>query len=64
MTGGQQLYALKKELVDTKKMTIKQFNDAIYSEGSLPIELLRVILTNQPIKRDFSTQWRFYDIKK
>ncbi len=64
MTGGQQLYALKKELVDTKKMTIKQFNDAIYSEGSMPIELLRVILTNQPIKRDFSTQWRFYDIKK
>lgn len=60
MTGGMQLYALKKELVDTKKMTIKQFNDAIYSEGSMPIELLRVILMHQPIKRAFSTSWRFY----
>jgi hypothetical protein len=64
MTGGMQLYALKKELVDTKKMTLKQYNDAIYSEGSMPIELLRVILTNQPITKDFKTNWRFYDIKK
>ncbi|MES2005863.1 MAG: DUF885 family protein [Bacteroidota bacterium] len=64
MTGGMQLYAMKKELVDTKKMTLKQYNDAIYSEGSMPIELLRAILTNQPIKKDFTTNWRFYDINK
>ncbi len=64
MTGGMQLYALKKELVDKKKMTLKQFNDAIYSEGSMPIELLRAILINQPIKKDFKTNWRFYDISK
>jgi hypothetical protein len=64
MTGGMQLYALKKELVDTKKMTLKQYNDAIYAEGSMPIELLRVILTNQAITKDFKTNWRFYDIKK
>ena len=64
MTGGMQLYAMKKELVDTKKMTLKQYNDAIYSEGSMPIELLRAIITNQPLKRDFKTNWRFYDINK
>lgn len=64
MTGGMQLYALKKELVDSKKMTLKQYNDAIYSEGSMPIELLRVILTDQKITKDFKTNWRFYDIKK
>ena len=64
MTGGIQLYAMKKELVDSKKMTLKQYNDAIYSEGSMPIELLRVILTNQPIKKDFKTGWRFYDLNK
>ncbi len=64
MTGGMQLYALKKELVDKKKMTLKQFNDAIYAEGSMPIELLRAILMNQPIKKDFKTNWRFYDIAK
>jgi hypothetical protein len=64
MTGGMQLYAMKKELVDTKKMTLKQYNDAIYSEGSMPIELLRAILTNQSIPRDFKTNWRFYNVNK
>lgn len=60
MIGGLQLYALKKELVDSKKMGIKQFNDAILRENSMPIEMLRAILIKQPLKRDFKTSWRFY----
>ncbi len=61
MTGGLQFYALKKELVDSKKMTYKQFHDAILKENSMPVELVRAILTNQKLKRDYSAQWRFYD---
>ncbi len=60
MMGGIQLYALKKELVDGKKMTMKQFNDAILRENSMPIEMLRAILIKQPLKKDFTTNWRFY----
>lgn len=60
MIGGLQLMALKRELVDTKKMTYKQYHDAIFHENELPIEMLRAILTNQPLKKDFKTQWRFY----
>jgi uncharacterized protein (DUF885 family) len=60
MIGGLQLMALKKELVDTKKMTYRQYHDAIFHENELPIEMLRAILTNQPLKKDFKTQWRFY----
>jgi hypothetical protein len=60
MIGGLQLYALKKELVDSKKMTIKQYNDAILRENCMPIEMLRAILIRQPLKRDFQTNWRFY----
>ena len=63
MIGGMQLYSLKKELVDTKKMTYKQFHDAIFRENALPIEMLRAILINQPIKADYKTSWRFYDLK-
>jgi uncharacterized protein (DUF885 family) len=63
MIGGLQLYNLKKELVDTKKMTYKQYHDAIFAENALPIEMLRAILTNQNIKKDFKTSWRFYDGK-
>lgn len=60
MIGGLQLYALKKELVDTKKMGIKAFNDAILRENSMPIEMLRALIIKQPLKRDFKTNWRFY----
>lgn len=61
MVGGLQFYALKKELVDTKKIGLKQYHDAILQENALPIEMLRAILTNQNLKKDFKTQWRFYD---
>lgn len=60
MIGGLQFYALKKELVDSKKMSHKQFHDAILQENAIPVELLRVLLTHQPVKRDFITNWRFY----
>ncbi len=60
MIGGLQFYALKKELVDTKKMTYKQYHDAILNENNIPIEMLRAILTNQPLKKNFTTNWRFY----
>jgi uncharacterized protein (DUF885 family) len=61
MVGGLQFNALKKELVDTKKMTIKEFHDAILRENAMPLELLRVLLTNQVVTRDFKTDWRFYE---
>ncbi len=60
MIGGLQFMALKKELVDTKKMTYKQYHDAILRENAMPIEMLRALLTNQPLKRDFKTNWKFY----
>ncbi|MFC0773489.1 DUF885 family protein [Terrimonas alba] len=63
MIGGLQLYSLKKELVDSKKMTYKQYHDAIFLENAMPIEMLRAILTNQNLEKDFKTSWRFYDIK-
>ena len=63
MVGGMQFYALKKELVDSKKMTIKAFHDAILRENAMPIEMLRALLTKQSLKRDFTTSWHFYNYK-
>ncbi len=60
MVGGLQFMALKKELVDTKKMTLKAYHDAILHENQLPIELLRATLINQSLNKDFKTNWRFY----
>lgn len=60
MVGAFQFYALKKELVDSGKMTYKQYHDAVLQENSMPVEMVRAILTNQPLKRDFKTTWKFY----
>ncbi|MBS1627312.1 MAG: DUF885 family protein [Bacteroidetes bacterium] len=60
MTGAFQFYALKKELVDSGKMSYKQFHDAILKENNIPIELLRAILMHQKLKRDYTTNWKFY----
>lgn len=60
MTGAFQFYALKKELVDSGKMTYKQYHDAVMRENSMPVEMVRAILTNQPLTADFKTSWKFY----
>ncbi len=59
MIGGMQFYAMKKELVDSGKMTYKQYHDAVLRENSMPVEMVRAILTNQELTRDFRTKWKF-----
>ena len=63
MTGALQFYALKKELVDSGKMTMKQYHDAVMRENAIPVEMLRMILTNTPPPKEFKTSWRFYSVK-
>ena len=60
MLGALQFYALHKELVDSGKMTNRAFHDAMYREGNIPIEMLRLALNEQKIARDYQTSWKFY----
>lgn len=60
MMGGLQFYNLHKDLVGSKKMTDKQYHDAILHEGAIPIEMDRAILTNQKLTTDFKSNWRYY----
>lgn len=62
MIGGLQFYALKKELVDGGKMTVKQYHDAVMQENMMPVEMVRAILTGQNLSKDFKTNWRFYKL--
>jgi uncharacterized protein (DUF885 family) len=61
MIGGLQFYAMKKELVDSGKMTYKQYHDAVMHENAMPVEMVRAIITNQPLKKDFKSNWKFYN---
>jgi hypothetical protein len=59
MVGGLQFYGLRKELVVSGKLTEKEFHDRILREGSIPVEIVRAILTGQTVSEDFKTSWRF-----
>lgn len=60
LIGGLQQYYLHRDLVDSKKMTNRQFNDALLHENRIPIEMIRAILINQKLTRDYKTSWKFY----
>ena len=58
MLGGLQLMGLRRELVDTGTMSEREFHDAVLAANSMPIELLRALLTNTPLERDHEPAWR------
>jgi len=60
MMGGLQIRALHKELVGGGKMTDREFHDRVLQAGSMPIEALRALLTDQPLTRDYKAQWKYY----
>jgi len=60
LLGGIQLRGLRKELVESGKMTDRGFHDAILEENSIPIEMVRASLTKQKLTRDFTSNWKFY----
>jgi hypothetical protein len=61
MLGALQFRALRHELVDSGKMTNRQYNDAILTENMMPIPILRAILTEEKPTPDWKPHWRFLD---
>ena len=61
MMGGLQFRALRHELVDGGKMTVRQYHDALLHQGPIPVEMIRAILENRPLTRDFVPSWKFAD---
>lgn len=59
MLGGLQFRALHKDLVQNGKMSNITFHDRILKENCMPVEMVRALLTNQPLTEDFSTKWKF-----
>ncbi|WP_111309920.1 DUF885 family protein [Confluentibacter sediminis] len=58
MTGGLQFYALKNEML-AKGWTEKQFHDRVLKENMMPIELLRSLIQELPLNKNYKTQWKF-----
>ncbi|KAJ5141771.1 hypothetical protein N7526_002766 [Penicillium atrosanguineum] len=60
MLGALQIYALRKEVVDKHYMAEKVFHDRFLKENRMPIELVRALIMDQPLSRDYQTSWKFY----
>ena len=60
MMGGLQFYNLHHDLVDSGKMTNRAFHDSILKEGPIPVEMVRAILTNQKLEKEYRPSWKFY----
>jgi hypothetical protein len=60
LLGGLQFRALHRELVESGKMTNKQFHDTILRNNSIPVEMVRAILTNEKLEKDYTSRWKFY----
>jgi len=59
MIGGMQFRTLRRELVESGRMTDRAFHDAVMQGGRMPVGMVRARLTDQPITRDFTSTWRF-----
>lgn len=60
MIGGIQLRALHHEMVDSGKMTERDFNDTVLTYNAIPIEFIRAGIENVPLRRDQPASWEFY----
>jgi uncharacterized protein (DUF885 family) len=60
MLGGLQFRELHRELVDSGRMSNREFHDAILKENCIPVDMVRAILTDGPLTRDYETGWKFY----
>ena len=63
MMGGLQFRSLHNELVGSGRMTNKAFHDAILQGGAMPVEMVRAMLTNAPLTRDYEAQWLYRGAK-
>ncbi|MFL5342001.1 MAG: DUF885 family protein [Gemmataceae bacterium] len=60
MLGGLQIRSLREELVESGKMTERDFHDAILRENRIPIALVRASLKGGKLTRELPTTWLFY----
>lgn len=59
LIGGLQFRSLHQELVESGRMTARDFHDRVLQGGRMPVEMVRARLTGQTLTRDYRTRWRW-----
>jgi uncharacterized protein (DUF885 family)/dienelactone hydrolase len=60
LLGGLQLRSLHRELVESGRMTDREFHDRILKENAIPIEMVRSLLAERKLTPDYTADWKFY----
>lgn len=60
LLGGLQIRGMRREIVDGGQRTEKDFHDEIMRQGSMPVAMLRLAVSKQPLTRDMAVDWKFY----
>ncbi|SFC92822.1 protein of unknown function [Zunongwangia mangrovi] len=58
MIGGLQFYALRNELLE-KEWTEKEFHDRVMKEHMMPVAVLRLLLEDKEIPKNYKANWKF-----
>ena len=58
MIGGLQFYALRNELLE-KGWTEKEFHDRVMKEHMMPVAVLRLLLEDKDIPKNYKANWKF-----
>ncbi|KAK7431635.1 hypothetical protein QQZ08_001853 [Neonectria magnoliae] len=61
MLGALQLWKLRELVVASGKLSEKEYHDAILKTGMMPIEMVKALIMDDGLSRDFETEWEFYD---
>ena len=64
MLGGLQFQALQREMVESGRMSEREFHDAILKGGPMPVAAVRARLRGEVPAGDLSADWKFYDFGK
>ncbi len=64
MLGALQFRELRRELVDSGRMTEKALHDAVLREGNIPVPLLRARLLDLLEGATYRPDWRFYNVSQ
>ena len=59
MLGGMQFHVLHRELVASGKMSAREFHDRVLRGNRIPVEMVRAEISDVPLTRDYTTNWRF-----
>lgn len=59
MMGGLQFRELHRELVLGGRMTNREFHDRILQGGGMPVEMVRAMLLETPLRPDHAAAWRY-----